>query len=108
LPVVKGPVVTGSAIVRYAWATAAISFLGVFVLPSGGLFYVLMLLPFNGRLLQMAQRLHQDPSDRPKAKGLFRWSILYLFGICLLLLLARTDAAAQFSLQLISIFQTIQ
>jgi protoheme IX farnesyltransferase len=31
---------------------------------------------------------------------LFRWSILYLFGICLLLLLARTSAAASFSSQL--------
>jgi protoheme IX farnesyltransferase len=28
------------------------------------------------------------------ARSLFRWSILYLFGICLLLLLARTPQAA--------------
>jgi protoheme IX farnesyltransferase len=108
LPVVKGPVVTGNAIIRYAWATIAVSFLGVFILPSGGLFYGLMVLPFNGRLLQMAQQLQQDPFDRQKAKGMFRWSILYLFGICLLLLLARTSTASDFNLQLSSFFHSFQ
>jgi len=34
-----------------------------------------------------------------RARGLFRWSILYLFGICLLLLLARLPAAEPFSVQ---------
>ena len=72
-------------------------------LPSGGLFYGLMVLPFNGRLLQMAQRLGELPDDKQRAKGLFRWSILYLFGICLLLLLARTTMAADFSNQLMSL-----
>ena len=104
LPVVKGQQVTGRAIGRYAWATVAASLLGVFTLPSGGLFYGLLLLPFNGRLLQMAGRLKQCPGDRDRAKGLFRWSILYLFGICLLLLLARTSAAASFSSQLAELF----
>ena len=103
LPVVKGPEVTGRAINRYAYATVAASLLGVFTLPSGGLFYGLMVLPFNGRLLQMAQRLGELPDDKQRAKGLFRWSILYLFGICLLLLLARTTMAADFSNQLISL-----
>ena len=103
LPVVKGPEVTGRAINRYAYATVAASLLGVFTLPSGGLFYGLMVLPFNGRLLQMAQRLGELPDDKQRAKGLFRWSILYLFGICLLLLLARTSMAADFSNQLMSL-----
>ena len=103
LPVVKGPEVTGRAINRYAYATVAASLLGVLTLPSGGLFYGLMVLPFNGRLLQMAQRLGELPDDKQRAKGLFRWSILYLFGICLLLLLARTSMAADFSTQLISL-----
>jgi len=100
LPVVKGPVVTTRAISHYAWATTVASLLGIFTLPAGGLFYGLMVLPFNGRLLQMGHNLRQDPTDTVRAKGLFRWSILYLFGICLLLLLARTRAAEQFSLQL--------
>ena len=104
LPVVKGPVVTGRAIIRYAWATALASLLGVLTLPSGGAFYGLMVLPFNGRLLQMAHSLCALPDDRQRAKGLFRWSILYLFGICLLLLLSRTAAASQFSQQLPLLF----
>ena len=58
-----------------------------------------MLLPFNGRLLQMVNRLGSDPDSLPGAKGLFRWSILYLFGICLLLILSRTDLASSFDQQ---------
>jgi protoheme IX farnesyltransferase len=73
--------------------------LGIWALPSGGLLYGLLLFPFNGRLLQMAWALQQAPDDLQRAKGLFRWSILYLFGICLLLLLARMPAGAQFSHQ---------
>ena len=58
-----------------------------------------MLLPFNGRLLQMVRRLAGDPNSLTGAKGLFRWSILYLFGICLLLVLSRTDLASGFDHQ---------
>jgi protoheme IX farnesyltransferase len=63
--------------------------------------YGLLLLPFNARLIQMAWCLHGSPDDLQRARGLFRWSILYLFGICLLLLLARLPAAEPFSLQVV-------
>ena len=96
LPVVKGPVITARAIRLYGWATVLLSGLGVLVLPTGGTFYGLLLLPFNGRLLQMVQTLSADPDSLEAAKGLFRWSILYLFGICLLLVLSRTDLASTF------------
>jgi len=99
LPVVKGSAATARAIVLYASATVLLSLAGIWALPSGGLLYGLLLLPFNGRLLQMACRLLQEPEDRQRASGLFRWSILYLFGICLLLLLARMPAGDQFSSQ---------
>ncbi|MGE4581474.1 MAG: heme o synthase [Synechococcus sp.] len=99
LPVVKGPVITARAIRCYGWATVLLSGLGVLVLPSGGTFYGLLLLPFNGRLLQMVQTLSADPDSLVAAKGLFRWSILYLFGICLLLVLSRTDLASTFDQQ---------
>jgi protoheme IX farnesyltransferase len=99
LPVVKGPVVTAAAIGHYARATVLISGLGVAALPSGGLLYGLLLLPFNARLLQMGHALAQKPDDPTRAKGLFRWSILYLFGICLLLLMARLPGADIFSRQ---------
>ena len=100
LPVVKGPVVTARAIRRYGWATVVISMLGIWALPEGGLFYGLLLLPFNGRLIQMIGKLAEEPDSTDRAKGLFRWSILYLFGICLLLIISRLSAASLFDLQL--------
>ena len=100
LPVVEGPVVTARAIRRYGWATVLISMFGIWALPEGGLFYGLLLFPFNGRLLQMVGKLAQQPDSKDRAKGLFRWSILYLFGICLLLILSRQSAPALFDLQL--------
>jgi protoheme IX farnesyltransferase len=99
LPVVKGTAATARGISVYAALTVVLSLLGVWALPSGGLLYGLLLLPFNARLIQMAWRLHQDPDDVQRARGLFRWSILYLFGICLLLLLARLPAGALLSSQ---------
>ncbi|WP_186484965.1 heme o synthase [Synechococcus sp. A15-127] len=108
LPVVKGPVVTARAIRRYGWATVVLSSAGALVLPTGGIFYGLMLLPFNGRLLQMVRRLAQDPDSLSGAKGLFRWSILYLFGICLLLVLSRTGLASGFDQQVRALLLQIQ
>ena len=99
LPVVKGPVVTARAIRRYGWATVVLSGFGVLALPEGGLLYGLLLLPFNARLLQMVHNLAGAPESTERAKGLFRWSILYLFGICLLLILTRLPGAALFDLQ---------
>jgi len=98
--VVAGPVKKKRAIRRYGWATVLLSFLGVWALPEGGLLYGLLLLPFNGRLLQMVERLGDEPDSTDRAKGLFRWSILYLFGICLLLVFSRQSGAAVFDLQL--------
>jgi protoheme IX farnesyltransferase len=99
LPVVKGSAATARAIGLYAAATVLLSLAGVWALPSGGLLYGLLLLPFNGRLVQMVWRLQQAPTDLQRARSLFRWSILYLFGICLLLLLARMPAGDRFSSQ---------
>ena len=104
LPVVKGPQVTARAINRYGWATVLLSCFGVFALPTGGVFFGMMLLPFNGRLLQMVHRLAEDPDSNTRAKGLFRWSILYLFGICLLLILSRTTQATVLDEQVLTLF----
>jgi protoheme IX farnesyltransferase len=93
LPVVRGTAVTGRAIARYSWLTVLLSGLGVLALPTGGWLYGLLLLPFNGRLLQLSSALRDNPEDPQRARSLFRWSILYLFGICLLLVLARTPQA---------------
>jgi protoheme IX farnesyltransferase len=98
LPVVKGTLVTVAAIRRYAWATVLCSLVAPLLLPSGGPLYVLLVLPFNARLLQLTHRLTQSPDDPQPAKAMFRWSILYLFGICLLLLLARLPLAQSLTL----------
>ncbi len=99
LPVVKGPSFTADAIAHYGWATILISILGIWALPEGGLLYGLLLIPFNARLLQMFRRLVASPEDLNSAKGLFRWSILYMFGVCLLLVISRQPMAVQFDLQ---------
>ncbi|MCS5704582.1 heme o synthase [Synechococcus sp. FGCU-3] len=94
LPVVKGPVVTARAIQHYGLATALLSLAGALALPVGGLLYGLLVLPFNARLLQLCGRLRREPDNLQPARSLFRWSILYLFGLCGLLLMARLPAAA--------------
>ena len=47
----------------------------------------------------MINRLEEDPEDLDSAKGLFRWSILYMFGICLLLVMSRQPMAVQLDVQ---------
>ena len=94
LPVVRGVAVTARAITTYSWLTVLLSLAGIWLLPSGGWLYGLLLLPYNLRLLQLTRRLAQCPEDPQGARSLFRWSIFYLFGVCLLLLLARLPLAA--------------
>ena len=95
------------AICQYGWATALLSWLGIFALPGGGLLYGLLLVPFNVRLLQMVHRLAADPEDLKRAKGLFRWSILYMFGVCLLLVVSRLELAEQFHNEAIYLFSNM-
>jgi protoheme IX farnesyltransferase len=97
LPVVRGVPLTAREIRRYSWVTVLLSLLGGLALPAGGALYTLLVLPFNARLLQLSERLAEDPHANGRARDLFRWSILYLFGICLLLLLARLPQAQGFS-----------
>ena len=100
LPVVKGSAATAKAISRYGFATVALSSLGIFALPEGGLLYGILVVPFNARLLQMIKRLSFDPEDMSRAKGLFRWSIFYMFGICFLLVISRSSMAVVFNDQI--------
>ena len=99
LPVVKGALVTSQAIGRYAKLTAVASLAGTVLLPSGGALYGLLVLPLNGRLLQLSTALQQQPEERQRATNLFRFSILYLFGICGLILWSRSEAATTFAYQ---------
>ncbi|MFN9631034.1 MAG: heme o synthase [Cyanobacteriota bacterium] len=103
LPVVSGVGPTAQAIGRYSSITALLSLLGILALPSGGWLYGLLVLPFNGRLLQLSHQLRQDPENPRCARNLFRWSIFYLFGICLLLLFCRTPQASMFDWPVMSV-----
>jgi len=107
LPSVKGSAFTVDAISRYGWATVLMSIFGVFALPEGGLLYLIMLFPFNLRLLQLINRLKSSPDDLVNAKGLFRWSILYMFGICLLLLISRTQLSVGFEQESIQMYSSL-
>ena len=98
LPVVHGPVVTSVAIDRYAWATVLTSLVGGLALPSGGALFCLLVLPFDLRLLQLSGSLRRDPDSPERARAMFRWSILYLFGISLLLMFVRQPRAELFSI----------
>jgi protoheme IX farnesyltransferase len=106
LPVVKGAKVTSKWISIYGLLTVVTSFLGVLVLPTGGWFYGILILPFNARFLQLVGRLRLQPEDPLPARSLFRWSILYLFGVCLLLVLSRTQlvTASVNPIELVQIF----
>ncbi len=99
LPVVKGSAFTAKAIERYGLATVFTSVFGVWALPEGGLLYGILLVPFNARLLQVIRRLGAAPEDLDGAKGLFRWSILYMFGVCLLLVISRQPMAVRFDVE---------
>ena len=105
LPTVSGPFVTAKAISVYGYLTVFLSFLGCFVLPEGGLLYGMLLLPYNSRLLQLVSRLRDNPEDLDRAKGLFRWSILYMFGVCVLLVISRLEVSIVFNDQLIALIK---
>ena len=107
LPSVKGSAFTVKAIFRYGIATVVMSTLGIFALPEGGLLYEILVIPFNGRLIQLICKLNESPDDLNRAKNLFRWSILYMFGICLLLLISRTNLSVEFEKQTLLIASSI-
>jgi heme o synthase len=108
LPVVKGAEVTVQWICVYGLLTVGMSLFGILALPTGGWLYGVLILPFNARLLQLVDRLRRQPEDPQSARSLFRWSILYLFGVCLLLVLSRTPlvTASVTPLELLRIFSS--
>ncbi|KKZ13586.1 MAG: protoheme IX farnesyltransferase, partial [Candidatus Synechococcus spongiarum 142] len=105
LPVVKGAWVTSQAIRHYARLTVVASLAGMALLPSGGALYGLLVLPLNGRLLQLSTALQQQPEARKRATNLFRFSILYLFGICGLIVWSRSGAATLLGQQVLGLLE---
>tara|TARA_Y100001970_G_C14255103_1_gene874716 strand:+ start:5240 stop:6226 length:987 start_codon:yes stop_codon:yes gene_type:complete len=107
LPVVKGSKETATAICQYAGATVILSAFGGFALPSGGLIYEILLVPLNIRLLKLTSNLKLMPDEIFEAKSLFKWSIIYMFGVCGLLLIARTQFSIDLEAQVTNFFLQI-
>ncbi len=85
LPVVKGSGTTRRHILAYSVLLAAVSLLPTLVGTAGWL-YLVAAAALSGVLLQGAWRLLRTASDR-EAMRLFKFSILYLFGLFLALVL---------------------
>lgn len=77
LPVVKGDRVTVIQIGVYTAATIIATFVPVFF-PQVGWIYTISAVVLNLILIRSFWRLWNDMSDRPRASGLFHYSMLYL------------------------------
>ena len=77
LPVVKGDRVTVIQIGVYTVATIIATFVPVFF-PQVGWIYAISALVLNLILIRSFWRLWKNMSDRPRASGLFHYSMLYL------------------------------
>lgn len=82
LPVVAGEAVTANQIWIYSLLTVPCSLLLVFPLGVSGALYGAIAIILGYYLLSKSWQLKQDPTDKPRAKGLFKYSILYMMLLC--------------------------
>ena len=82
LPVVAGEAVTADQIWIYSLLTVPCSLLLVFPLGVSGALYAAIALILGYYLLSKSWQLKQNPTDNPLARGLFKYSILYMMLLC--------------------------
>ncbi|WP_144869450.1 heme o synthase, partial [Hyella patelloides] len=82
LPVVEGEAITADQIWVYSLLTVPCSLLLVFPLGASGIFYLAIALYLGYHLLRKSWQLKQDPTDNQLARGLFKYSILYMMLLC--------------------------
>ena len=82
LPVVAGEAVTANQIWIYSLLTVPCSLLLVFPLGVSGALYGAIALMLGYYLLSKSWQLKQNPTDKPLARGLFKYSILYMMLLC--------------------------
>lgn len=82
LPVVAGEAVTADQIWIYSLLTVPCSLLLVFPLGVSGALYGAIAVILGYYLLSKSWQLKQDPTDKPLARGLFKYSILYMMLLC--------------------------
>lgn len=82
MPVVEGEESTVGQIWIYTLITVASTFILVYPLGSLGLIYLLFACLLGFVFIRKAYELLQQPKDKPLAKSLFKYSILYLMLLC--------------------------
>jgi len=82
LPVVAGEEATVRQIWVYSWLTVIVSFLLIYPFGVCGFIYGLTAALLGVFLLQKSWQLKQTPNDKPTARSLFKYSILYMMLLC--------------------------
>lgn len=82
LPVVAGEAETANQIWIYSLLTVPCSLLLVFPLGVSGMVYGAIAIILGFYLLQKSWQLKQAPTDNQLARGLFKYSILYMMLLC--------------------------
>lgn len=82
LPVVVGEESTTQQIWLYSLLLVPLSFVLVYPLGTLGIVYGLFAAVLGTVFLQKAWRLRQSPQDKPLARSLFKYSILYMMLLC--------------------------
>jgi heme o synthase len=82
LPVVAGEAETAQQIWYYSLALVPLTGLLIYPLGVSGALYGVVALVLGVLLLQKVLVLKADPTDRTKAKSLFKFSILYMMLLC--------------------------
>ncbi len=82
LPVVAGEKETVRQIWIYTLIVVPFTFVLVYPLGVSGIIYSLFALVLGAIFIKKAWELKQDPEDKPLAKSLFKYSILYMMLLC--------------------------
>lgn len=82
LPVVAGEEPTVRQIWIYSWLTVIASVLLIYPFGVSGAVYGFSAGVLGGLLLHKSWLLKKNPTDKPKARSLFKYSILYMMLLC--------------------------
>jgi heme o synthase len=82
LPVVAGEKITTEQIWLYSWLTVPCSLLLIYPLGTLGIIYIAIALILGYYLLQKSWQLKLNPTDKQLARGLFKYSIVYMMLLC--------------------------
>lgn len=95
LPVVAGDETTARQIWIYTLIMLPVTFLLVYPLQVSGAIYAVIALWLGGIFASKAWQLLQQPTDKEIARGLFKYSILYLMLLCAGMVVDSLPAAHQ-------------